>query len=201
MEEDKSMGAERTYRRGFTLIELLIVIGIIAILATAVILILNPAELLRQARDSQRISDLDTLRGALALYSATTGLNLGGLVGSCYYYSPAALPISPSANCGGRHAGRTNSAVGSLAVDGTGWVPTNLNSIPGGAPLSVLPKDPRNTSTLFYSYATNGVDLYEINADMESGRYSQGGADDVESTDGGNMAGIREVGNAPNLGY
>lgn len=39
-------------RKGFTLIELLIVIGILAVLATAVIMVLNPAELLKQARDS-----------------------------------------------------------------------------------------------------------------------------------------------------
>jgi prepilin-type N-terminal cleavage/methylation domain-containing protein len=41
--------------KGFTLIELLIVIAILAILATAVVLVLNPAQILAQARDAQRI--------------------------------------------------------------------------------------------------------------------------------------------------
>ena len=41
-------------RSGFTLIELLVVIAIIAILAVVVILTLNPAQLLAQARDSTR---------------------------------------------------------------------------------------------------------------------------------------------------
>ncbi|MGC9603258.1 MAG: prepilin-type N-terminal cleavage/methylation domain-containing protein, partial [Minisyncoccia bacterium] len=36
----------------FTLIELLVVIGILGVLATAVVLVLNPAQLLAQARDS-----------------------------------------------------------------------------------------------------------------------------------------------------
>ncbi|MGC9603563.1 MAG: type II secretion system protein, partial [Minisyncoccia bacterium] len=41
---------------GFTLIELLVVIGILGTLATAVVLVLNPAQLLAQARDSTRLS-------------------------------------------------------------------------------------------------------------------------------------------------
>ena len=44
--------------RGFTLLELLIVVGIIAILSTAVVLVINPLELLRQARDTNRLNDL-----------------------------------------------------------------------------------------------------------------------------------------------
>src|SRR5579863_4498952 len=56
-------------RKGFTLIELLVVIAIIAVLAVVVVLTLNPAELLRQARDSNRISDFATLKSALSLYA------------------------------------------------------------------------------------------------------------------------------------
>ena len=56
-------------QKGFTLIELLIVIAIIAILAVVVVLTLNPAELLRQARDSNRISDFATIKSALSLYA------------------------------------------------------------------------------------------------------------------------------------
>jgi len=194
-----------TSKKGFTLIELLIVIAIIAILATAVILLLNPAELLKQARDSQRISDLDTIRTALALYLSTTGSNLGGAAGSCYYYT---TPVAPAANCGGRHAGRASLAVNSRATSGAGWVfGPDMGAIPGGSPLSVLPVDPRNNAagnnSLFYSYATDGVSFFELDADMESSRYASGGTDDTESNtvDGGNSAGVREVGNAPNLAY
>ena len=58
-------------KKGFTLIELLIVIGILAVLATVTVLVLNPAELFRQARDSQRLADLGAVRGALGLYVTT----------------------------------------------------------------------------------------------------------------------------------
>src|ERR1700677_2137794 len=56
-------------KKGFTLIELLVVIAIIAILSVVVILTLNPAELLRQNRDSSRLSDMTTLNDAVSLYS------------------------------------------------------------------------------------------------------------------------------------
>lgn len=56
------------YKKGFTLLELLVVIAIIAILSVIIVIILNPAEILKKARDSQRISDLTTLKTALGIY-------------------------------------------------------------------------------------------------------------------------------------
>lgn len=52
---------------GFTLLELLVVVAIIAILALVVLLAINPAEMMRKSRDSQRLSDLGTIRRALDL--------------------------------------------------------------------------------------------------------------------------------------
>jgi len=158
-------------KKGFTLLELLIVIGIIAILASVVALVLNPAELLRQARDGQRISDFDTLRTAIN-YHLSTGTspdtNFGG-TGLAYRRTVAAAncPFASSTACG------TIATTASTTVDGAGWVNVNFNDVGGGSsPLSVLPIDPTNSTTYYYAYAGEDVSiLFELNGRLESSKY------------------------------
>ena len=167
-------------KRGFTLIELLVVIAILAILATITVVVLNPAELLRQARDSTRISELGSLRSAIALYLASQNSGLTNAVLRC---------------TAGPCTGGTSSTV--VAVDVTGWVNVNFTLIPGGSPLATLPLDPVNSAALWYSYAASSTtNVFEFNAQMESIRYSAGGSDDVEANtaDGGNGANCYEIG-------
>lgn len=52
-------------QKGFTLIEILIVIGILAILASVVIIAMNPARQFAQARNSQRRSDINAILNAV----------------------------------------------------------------------------------------------------------------------------------------
>lgn len=54
--------------KGFTLIELLVVIGILGILATAVVLAINPEQQIARGRDLQRQSDLSSIQNALEQY-------------------------------------------------------------------------------------------------------------------------------------
>lgn len=178
-------------KKGFTLVELLIVIGILAILTAAVVIVLNPAELLKQARDSQRLSDLDAMKNAIALYLADASSPSIGASGFCYVYATAAT----TTGCGGRFSSGTASSSASQATDGTGWVPINLSSVSSGSPLSKWPIDPVSDTTYYYAYKADPSSLtFEINANLESQKYSG-----KESTDGGNSTTTYEVGTYPGL--
>ncbi len=155
--------------KGFTLIELLVVIGILAVLSVVIILTLNPAELLKQARDSTRISDLSTVRTAISLYQvdAVGAVSVGDSV-NCYVSMVGTGVAAPTgldaANCAlagtfaglPRFAGTPTAAVtiGPAAPNstgGSGWVRVNIGGIStgsGGPPISNLPLDPTNSTAL-----------------------------------------------------
>jgi general secretion pathway protein G len=61
---------DRLHHKGFTLIEVIIVIALVSILSTAMIMIINPVQQFKKARDAQRKSDLRQLQAALELYRA-----------------------------------------------------------------------------------------------------------------------------------
>ena len=185
-------------RTGFTLIELIIVIAIIAILATTVILVLNPAVILAEARDSQRIADLSQVNSALGLYLATSGGGSLGDASKCHVQKTD--PVA-TAKCGGRHEKETFATDKGRAVNGTGWIPVDFGAISGGSPLSALPVDPTSNGTFFYSYAVNPLTLTqsELNANMESARYGAGGNDDMETDDGGNKPDLYEIVSDPDI--
>jgi type IV pilus assembly protein PilA len=186
-------------KKGFTLIELLVVIAIIAVLSVVVILSLNPAELLRQARDSNRISDMATIKSAISLFGAdvaTSSVNALGVYGTLYTNSAgsASTPVYTT-YWGFASASVTGVVVSSSrAIDGTGWIPVNLSAISSGAPIGGLPVDPSNNSTsTVYAYVASST-VFKAAAKMESVKYGLNGSADVVSTDGGNSTTTFEVG-------
>ena len=199
-------GQARLTTKGFTLIELLVVVAILAILSVVVILTLNPAQMLKQARDSQRLSDMATLKSAISLYLQDVSTLSIGSSATCYGSAPA---TPAGVGCGSRMSASdatvtTTTAASSTSVGGAagnGWIPINFTAISSGAPIGSLPIDPVNNATYFYSYATNASPNYqfEINSDMESTRYAASGTSDVESTDGGTNTAVYEVGTSLSL--
>ncbi|MEK7465450.1 MAG: type II secretion system protein [Patescibacteria group bacterium] len=171
--------------KGFTLIELLIVIAVLAVLSTAVVLVLNPAEILRQSRDSTRLSDLSAINNAISLFLTDVSTTTWVTTPYC------------TATTTGLPGGGSCTMNATTTVNGLGWVPINFGAISVGSPLSKLPIDPLNgaaangaacsgaVSGCFYVFkpsSTSGTGFghYKLMANLESGKYIPKGA-----TDGG----------------
>jgi len=179
--------------KGFTLTELLIAIAVLAVIAGGIVVAINPGELLAQARDSNRIAELNSLNKAIALHSTSV---IGGFRGdpniiyislpsassSCVGLSLPALPAGWSYRC--------VTEANLRRVDGSGWLPINLNALPGGSPFTHLPIDPINSAvnTLYFAY-TRGSAGYSATVLLESIRHGR-----TALEDGGNDLGRFEVG-------
>lgn len=160
-------------RKGFTLLELLITLSILAILTVVLVIVINPAEVLKKTRDNQRFSDLSTLKAALSLYLAEVSTPVLGPTADClgvgittavvYYSVPQASDLTCAVNVAegtdvtasstfGGVGGATDSckyvtSANLQLVNNTGWLPVDFTSISslGGSPISNLPIDPTNT--------------------------------------------------------
>ncbi len=183
-------------RNSFTLIELLVVLALVAILSVVVILTLNPAELIKQARDSNRLSDLSTINTALNLFSADVTGGFMGTSTNVYVSIPSTLSDCSNLGLPTLPAGYAYSCVTSAVnrnTDGTGWIPVNFERISSNSPISQLPIDPQNTtSTKYYTYVTGGS--WKVIAAPESQKYLA-----TAGTDGGSNIGQFEVGNNMSL--
>lgn len=158
-------------KKGFTLIELLLVIGILAILSAVVVLVLNPAQLFAQARDSQRMGDLAATRDAVIFYTGTASTITFGT------QSRATANVT----CG-LGSGTCDVVNASTTVNGGGWVGVDLTGATGGSPLARLPLDPTNNANYQYAYdGDNDNGTFELNARLESDKYY-----DKMVSDGGN---------------
>ena len=183
-------GLKKT-KKGFTLIELLIVIAIIAILSVVVILTLNPAELLRESRDSNRVSDLSVTKSAISFYLTSGPSPLGlGTSGVCYIGDAVG-----TSSCSSWFQTDTSVATSVTRSPTTsGWIPINFTGITaGGSPLSQLPVDPlfgSNDGVHFYSYTASSTGLvFKLGAVLESTKYAS-----YAVNDGGISSSTYEVG-------
>ncbi len=199
-------------KKGFTLIELLVVIAILAVLATATVLVLNPAELLKQGRDSTRISDLAALNSALSLWvsdvlngqSAIAWDNAGGTGGKWgnndYVYCTGSSTLATNVWASGACSVNATTTV----TDGKGWVPLNFGLIAAGSPLAKLPLDPNNTSTNcslgtpaiceYVLHVSSTIGIYKLATQMESAKFKTGGSAHITDNDGGSSPNWYEVG-------
>jgi prepilin-type N-terminal cleavage/methylation domain-containing protein len=171
--------------KGFTLIELLVVIVIIGIIAGAVLVAINPAQLTAKARDSKRMNDISTVRNGINLALANQEITLVDTLG------PNVQPAIAG------DAGDPNAALTSCLGDPcvtVGWVkvvvPTGKTGISKYLP--ALPLDPSSTvidtESFFYVYESDGS-VFEVKTLFETDDYKP-----KYAVDGGNEAGFYEIG-------
>ena len=188
--------------KSFTLVELLIVIAILAILAAAVIIVINPSEMMSQARDTERVSSVKSVRDAIDILTVddpSASLGTSNIVSvSVPDTSPTCanltgLPILPPG-----WTYRCVTTANLRNTDSTGWIPINLNAIKGGSPIPLLPIDPVNTvaSGRYYMYIRGTS--YEIDSSVESAQFrekktiaSDGGDDPYMYETGANLTQLK----------
>ncbi|MDD5547852.1 MAG: type II secretion system protein, partial [Candidatus Pacebacteria bacterium] len=177
----------------FTLVELVVVLGILAILATVTLLVINPTELNRQARDAQRLSDLQTINSAIGLFQSYN-YTLTGTANTVYISLPSnqancsdlGLPALPA---GWTYACKT--ATNYRKIDSTGWIPVDFTQVQtsAGSLFAALPIDPTNTATggLYYTYVKGS---WALSAGIESAKFLA----DNATNDGGATTTRFEIG-------
>ena len=148
-----------TVRQGFTLIEVLVVIGIIAILATIVIIAINPARQFAQARNTDRSSSVSAILSAIGQRIADNkGVFASSGSSSCPALSQTAAVIDAGSS---GVAGHIDLATNCL-------VPTYIPT---------LPVDPSATtsSSTGYTVAVDGVGRVMVCAPLSANETALGG--------------------------
>lgn len=109
---------------GFTLIELIIVIAIIAILAAAIFVAVDPARRLNETRNARRNSDITTILDGVVKYSADNeGAHYAAVAGLTVsnYYVIGTCAAGANTTC---TAKTTQAACVNLSGIGTGYLGT-----------------------------------------------------------------------------
>jgi hypothetical protein len=158
------------------------------------VVIINPTELLKQARDSERLSDAKLLEKLFLTYTTQVNelrgdptiiyLSLADANSDCSSFNLPDLPLLYIYHC--------SSPDNLRKTDGSGWIPVDFSSIPGGSPIPTLPIDPINDETYYYTYIEGGS--YKLFTEMESVTYGPTSDNPLTVKDGGISSLLYEVG-------
>ena len=125
--------------KGFTLIELILVIAIIAILAAAIFVAIDPARRLHESRNARRWSDITNILDALVKYQTDND--------GTHYSTVAALTAGQYSVIGtdgsGCDSGCTAQTTQAACVD--------LSAVPDNY-LATIPFDPKSGAATFTDY-------------------------------------------------
>lgn len=155
------------FSKGFTLIELLIVIGILGVLASTLLLALNPQESQRRARDTKRFKDAGTLQTIIDQM-----INDGITLPACFAAAAGCTSTAVVAGITGQPCTSTVATPNWLGVNVCNYVrelpvdPQNATTraaVTGG---TVAAPTRTNVNMIYAIASANGE--YEINTRVES---------------------------------
>jgi len=127
-------------QKAFTLVELIIVIAIVAILAGAIFVAIDPARRLHEARNARRSGDIATVLDSIKKYQADNeGTHYSTVTNMNFdaYYQIGTGTTGCNRSCG---AETTNSACVNLTDMGSNY-------------LATVPKDPKAGTAVITGYA------------------------------------------------
>lgn len=160
--------------KGFTLVELLVIISIIGIIATIVLIAVNPAEATRRNNDNARLTDLQILSQAIESYYQDNNLT---------YPDPGATTATRTSN-----SLPTGNSGPLQLINGNGWIDQDF-----GDRLEKLPVDPLNSGCHLYRYRVSADGkYYKLDTILEFYTTKMD-----NSVDGGTDSARYEVGNDP----
>jgi len=183
--------------QSFTLIEMLITIAIIAVLMTVTVVAINPNEMTKKARDTQRLTDMSNLQMIMELARSEGMLNSSYCDGTKIYASLPSETLLSNSNLPSGVSWAQVSRDNIRNADGTGWLPFNFKNLVG-LQVTVLPVDPKNSlnDSLYYTFYCNPQRQYIFTAYPESKTFGpKGGKDSKTIADGGPDPYVYEVGN------
>jgi prepilin-type N-terminal cleavage/methylation domain-containing protein len=158
---------------GFTLVELIIVIAIIAILAAAIFVAIDPARRLHESRNARRSSDIATILDAVKTYQSDHG--------GAHYGNIDSLTVGTLYQIGTD----TSSCAITCGLDNTDGTCVNLYGM-GSNYLAAIPTDPKNGTNLQTGYAlskdTNGAITVEACNPEGEGAGGNGTVPDIKIT-------------------
>ncbi len=179
---------------GFTGIELLIVVGAISLLIYSIIITLQPIEILKESRDTERLADLGVLSSALNYHLANSSSSK--LSNSEDFSCDLHFGASSKTAENSPWSNKTLAHGGIFELDGSGWIAIDLTTSNIGLYDEHLPKDPLNNEKFFYAFSCDELlRSFELNANLESKRFRSEGSEDKESKDGGDNSYWYEIGN------
>ncbi len=148
------MKIKQNKKTGFTLIEILVVIGIIGILATVVLVAVNPNRQFKQARDSQRVANVNTILNAL-------GQNIADHEGSLFCDGTARV---------------LNDSINEVIMNGSG---ADIASCLIPDYISKLPYDPKSSNNTYYNNEDDYNTGYTLS--VTSGRLTVSATGEIET--------------------